>query len=143
MHPSVDCDEECQRLSSCKFHSAHFYYLCSPLFSFPHLVKCLQFQIILLALIASSQIFFIWRFLFPPAIPIFLRKDAIDAAGNPLHPTSTAHIFTFQPFTFPCSCRGAYLDFFSSPDTSILSSTRPDLFSLYFLTPIAYLVLDL
>ena len=34
------------------------------------LVKCLQFQIILLAFIASSPIFFNWRFLSPPELPI-------------------------------------------------------------------------
>merc|ERR1711891_108927 len=91
-------------------------------FSFPHLGKLLQFQILLLELIATSLICFNCLFLSPPAIPISLRNDPIGAAGNTLHPTSTAHIWTFQPLVFPSTCRGAYLTFFSSPDTSTLSS---------------------
>merc|ERR1711978_760444 len=45
-----------------------------------------------------------------------------DLAGNPLHPTSTAHILTLQPIFFASSANGVYFAFFSSLDTSILFS---------------------
>ena len=66
-----------------------------------HFGKLLHFQILLLAIMASSPMRFNSRFLSPPAIPMSLRNDAIEAAGKPLHPTSTAHVWTFQPFAFP------------------------------------------
>ena len=47
-------------------------------------VKLLQFHIIRLEFSASSPIFFRSLVLSPPAIPISLRKGAIEAAGNPL-----------------------------------------------------------
>ena len=61
---------------------------------FPQSFILLQFQIDLLAISAASPIFFSLLFLSPPSTPMSFRRDAIDDAGNPRHPTSTAHTVT-------------------------------------------------
>ena len=55
----------------------------------------------------------------PPPTPMSFKKPAIEAAGKPRQPTSTAQILTVHPFLFPSTSRGAYFVLLSSPDTSI------------------------
>ena len=57
-----------------------------------------------------------------PLYPISFINEAIDDAGKPLHPTSTARIWTLHPLRLPSVAMASYFAFFISPETSILSS---------------------
>ena len=50
------------------------------------------------------------------------KKLLKDTAGKPLHPTSTAQIFTFHHLVLAFRVIFSYFCLFSSPETSILSS---------------------
>ena len=103
---------------------------------FPHPGMQLHCQMALLHFSAVSAMFFRFRALSPPLIPMSFRKVAIDAAGNPRQPTSIVQILTAQPFDLPSLSNSAYFVLFNSPESSALSSlgtvssTSPTLFVL-------------
>ena len=92
----------------------------------------------LFAFSAASSILLSHLFLSPPCIPKSHSRDAIVEAGNPLHPTSTAHAVTAYPFFRPSLRRTAYFVFFSFVDTSIKSSHG----TVNLRTPILLVLLD-
>ena len=84
-------------------------------FFFPHSFILLQLHMALLASSATFPIFLNRLFLSFPVNPISLSNIVSDLAGNPLHPTSTAHTLTLHPFLVPSSAIGAYFAFFTLP----------------------------
>ena len=60
--------------------------------NFPHSLRLLQFHSHLLALSAVSPSFLSFLFLSAPVTPMSFMSVAMEAAGKPLHPTSTAQI---------------------------------------------------
>ena len=61
--------------------------------------------------------------LYLPLYPIFLKRFAIELAGNPLHPTYTCQLLIAQPFCLYSFCIGVYFAHFNSFVTSIISSS--------------------